>query len=95
MEPNIPKEIVMTEKRWMTIHFNDSSEMKFIFPKQTDDATNIVTDLNKLLESNHLLVEAEGIFYSFPFANIKYIRVSPSPEQVPATLIKGAVLKEG
>ncbi len=84
----------MKEKRWMTIHFNDSSEMKFIFPKQTDDTTNIVADMNKILDSNHLLVEVEGIFYSFPFANIKYLRVSPSPQKVPKTVITGAVLTD-
>ncbi len=84
----------MTEKRWMTIHFNDSSEIKLVFPKQSDDVLNIVADMNKILDSNNLLVEVEGILHAFPFANIKYIRVSPCPQKVPKTVIRGAVLKE-
>jgi hypothetical protein len=83
----------MTEKRWMTIYFNDASEMQFKFPKQADHI-NVVTEINKLLQGNHLLVDVEGVLYMFPFANIKYIRVSPAPEKLPDTAILGAVIDE-
>ncbi len=84
----------MTEKRRMIIHFNDASEMQFIFPKQVDDATNIVSAINKLLKGDHLLVDVEGVLYMFPFANIKYIRISPCPPKLPDTAIVGAVLND-
>ena len=84
----------MNTKRWMTIHFNDGSDVRLEFPKQTDDPTNIVTGINKLLKGDHLLVDVEGILYTFPFANIKYIRVSPRPEKLPDTVILGAVLSD-
>ncbi len=61
MEPNIPKEIVMTEKRWMTIHFNDSSEMKFIFKLNAADtwATTeaFYADFERIRIRNPLLIK--------------------------------------
>ena len=84
----------MTEKRWMTVHFNDGSEMRFIFPKQADEDTNIVSAINKVLNGDHLLVDVEGVLYMFPFANIKYIRVSPCPSKLPDTTIVGAILSD-
>jgi hypothetical protein len=88
------EEVPMAVKRWMSIRFNDASEMRFEFPKQTDDTTNIVTGINKMLKGDHLLVDVEGVLYTFPFANIKYIRVSPLPPKLPDTAIMGAVLSE-
>ena len=82
------------EKRWMIIHFNDGSEMRFVFPKQTDESSNIVTGLKKLLQGDQLLVDVEGVLYMFPFTNIQYIRISPSPSKLPDTTIKGAMLRD-
>jgi hypothetical protein len=84
----------MTKKNWMTIHFNDASEMRFVFPEQEDDATSIVSAINRLLKDDHLLVDVEGVLYVFPFSNIKYIRVSPCPPKLPDTAILGAVIQD-
>lgn len=84
----------MAAKRWLAIHFNDGTKMRLEFPKQTDDTTNIVTGINKLMKGDHLLVDVEGVLYAFPFANIKYISVSPCPPKLPDTAITGAVLSK-
>ena len=78
----------------MTIHFNDATEMRFEFPKQIEDTLNVATEIRKLLNGNHLILEVEGILYTFPFANIRYIRVSPCPAKLPDTAIRGAVLSD-
>ncbi len=46
------------------------------------------------LKDDHLLIEVEGVLYMFPFANIKYIRISPCPLKLPDTGILGAVLSD-
>ncbi len=79
----------MSDKRWLTIHFTDNTEMRFDFTKQDIDPTIIGEVVEKVTESNKLVLEVEGVMYMFPYANIKYIRVSPCPENLPETAIKG------
>jgi hypothetical protein len=38
------------------------------------------------------MIEVDGTVMLFPFANIKYIQVSPAPDPLPANVIKGATL---
>ncbi len=79
----------MSEKRWLTIHFTDNTEMRFDFVSQSIDPEILTAVVEKVTESNKLILEVEGVMYMFPYANIKYIRVSPCPEVLPETAIKG------
>jgi len=45
-----------------------------------------------MLEHPMLLVEADGALLMFPFSNIKYLQVYPSPPKLPDYVIKGATL---
>ncbi len=79
----------MSKKRWLTIHFTDNTEMRFDFLIQDVDPAILGAVVEKVAESNKLILEVEGVMYMFPYANIKYIRVSPCPEKLPETAIMG------
>ncbi len=79
----------MPKKRWLTIHFTDNTEMRFDFLSQDVDPAILGAVVEKVAESNKLILEVEGVMYMFPYANIKYIRVSPCPERLPETAIIG------
>ncbi len=84
----------MKEKRWMTIFFTDGTKLEFDFPKQIDEPSKIGTMLRKALNENQLILEVEGIMYTIPFVNVKYIRVFPCPEKLPDTAIRGVKLTD-
>ena len=82
----------MDDKRWMTIFFTDGTKIKFDFPKQAEDTSNMGAMIKKVLNENQLVVEVEGFLYTIPFVNVKYIQVYPCPEKLPATAIQGGKL---
>jgi hypothetical protein len=82
----------MADERGMTIHFNDGSKMRVSFPKQVKSEETVSVRLEKILERNTLLVEADGALLLFPFSNIKYLQVYPSPPKLPDYVIKDASL---
>ena len=82
----------MENKRRMTIHFMDGTEMKFDFPEQSADTTNLGTAIREVLKEDQFVLEVEGVMYIFPYSNVKYIRVSPPPKKLPSTVIRGVRL---
>ncbi len=82
----------MEKKRSMTIFFTDGRDLKFAFPKQRDDTSNIGTIIKKALNENQLILEVEGTMYTIPFVNIKYIQIYPCPDKLPDTAIHGVKL---
>ena len=82
----------MAEERGMIIHFSDGSKMEVSFPKQVKHEDSVSVRLEMMLEHPMLLVEADGALLMFPFSNIKYLQVYPSPPKLPDYVIKGATL---
>ena len=82
----------MKSKRWMTIFFTDGTKLKFDFPKQKDDTSNIGAMIQKALNQNQLVLEVERTMFTIPFVNVKYIQVYPCPDKLPDTAIRGAKL---
>lgn len=80
----------MTEVKG-TLFFMDGSKMTLSWTRQagTDPAT-IATNVKNALESDKLLAEVDGHLLVIPMRNIKYIQIYPSPEKLPAGVIKGA-----
>lgn len=81
----------MPEQRYAVIHFNDGATMKINFPAQSD-APNMVSKIQKLLDSPCLVIEAEGSLVTIPMSSIKYIQSYPAPDVLPELAIKGAVI---
>ena len=82
----------MIENRALVIHFNDATNISFLFPKQTDDFS-VAQKVREVLGGQQLIVEADGSLYVIPHTSIKYIQVYPSPGKLPENVIKGATLK--
>ena len=85
-------ELIMTEKRYMTIHFMDGTKAAFDFPQQPGDKSSITTKVNKLMEMQYITIEADNALNFYPVSNIKSIQLYPVPEIVPDTTIRGAVI---
>jgi hypothetical protein len=48
--------------------------------------------LEKVLNHQALLIEAEGALMCIPFHNVKYLQVYPAPAKLPDHVIKAATL---
>jgi hypothetical protein len=84
----------MESKRGMTIFFTDGTKLRFDFPLQLDDSSQLGTIIRKALNEKQLMLEVEGRLFSIPFVNVKYIQVYPCPEKLPDTAIRGAKLAD-
>jgi len=82
----------MANERYLTIHFTDGSKLSVTFPKQTDMLYKIVSRVEKALDADKLAIEIGGELFVIPMNNIKYMQVSPCPEKMPETVIRGGSL---
>ena len=80
----------MADKREMTIHYMDGSQMKIDFPVQAPNESAQVIKLREALAARHLIVEADGALLIIPFENIKYIQAYPAPAKLPEHAIRAA-----
>lgn len=89
----------MTASRNLTLHFMDGTSMAFDFPEQTKSTAAKQLKLESLLDSKHLLVEAEGCLLMIPLGNVKYLQFNTpgsmpyDPTRPPKDLIQGATLR--
>jgi hypothetical protein len=81
----------MHENRALIVHFNDATTLSFIFPSQTDDHS-VGERIKQVLNSEQLLIEADGSLYVIPKSSIKYMQAYPAPATVPEGAISGATL---
>lgn len=85
----------MNDDRQLIIHFNNATRMDVTFPTQIINSTAAVLEaMKKALESDKLVIEAEGKLVIIPWSSIKYIEVTPAPPAVPFGAIKGARLSQ-
>jgi hypothetical protein len=85
----------MNEKRGIIIHFMDGSKKLLEFPQQiADNDVAAAAKLKEMLDSRHLVIEADGALLVFPFENIKYLQSYPAPKKLPANVIRGASFKD-
>ena len=83
----------MAEDRYLTIYFMDGSEMSLAFPKQQGNPLLLAKRIQEALDANHLAIETEGELLVFPKTGIKYLQMSPIPEELPETIIRGAKIQ--
>jgi hypothetical protein len=75
----------------MLIHFMDGSKIVFQYPKQAgEDPATIASNVRKALESDKIVLEAQGDLMIIPVRNIKYIQVSPAPDELPKGVLRNA-----
>jgi hypothetical protein len=80
----------MAQERGMVIHFVDGSRMSIAFPKQVKHDESVPVRLERLLENDVLMLEADGALLTIPFSSIKYLQVYPAPAVLPEYVIKDA-----
>ena len=72
----------------LIVTFNDGTQDRFRFPKQTDP-TKLSGVVQKLLTSPMLSLELEGSLFVIPTTNIRSVEVIPAPEKVPDVVLRG------
>ena len=82
----------MTNKRFLTIHFTDGSKLSVTFPRQIEDFHQMAARVQKALDANKLSIEIDGELFVIPMNNVKYLQVTPAPEKMPDTIIRGGSL---
>ena len=82
----------MAEDRGLTVHFIDGSKMSFSFPKQVRADEFVAGRIEKVLDKNTLLVEADGALIVIPFSSIKYMQMHTAPQRLPDYVIKEATV---
>jgi len=80
----------MEQERGMIVHFCDGSQMRVSFPKQVTHDDSVSVRLERLLEKNVIMIEADGALLAIPFASVKYVQVYPAPGGLPDYVIRQA-----
>jgi hypothetical protein len=69
--------------------------MEVAFPVQIKNSTAAVLEsIKKALESDKLVIEAEGKLVIIPWCGIRHLELSPIPVAVPFGSIKGARISQ-
>lgn len=84
----------MDSNRFLTVHFIDGSEMSVTFPKQGGNPLLLAKRVQQAIESRQLAIEMDGQLVVIPMDNVKYMQASPSPDELPETVILGGTLKD-
>jgi hypothetical protein len=91
----IIKEINLTSenKRFCKINFIDGESTRFIYePVRKDETSSIAQAIQELSKNNNLIFQVEGKLIIIPMNNVRSIEISPSPVNLPQTIIKGRYL---
>jgi len=85
----------MDDIKQLTIHFNNGTKMDVTFPTQIKNSTAAVLEsMKKALESDKLVIEAEGRLVIIPWGSIKHVELTPAPPAVPFGSVKGARISQ-
>jgi hypothetical protein len=82
----------MARTAYLTVHFNDGSQLAFEFPEQTQNVAAKQMKISEFLTSRHLIVEVEGSVMVIPVANIKYLTLNNPAPGGKSALPKHAIL---
>jgi hypothetical protein len=85
----------MNDDKHLIIHFNNGTKMDVTFPTQIKNSTAAVLEsMKKALESDKLVIEAEGKLVIIPWGSINHVELTPMPPAVPFGSIKGARISQ-
>jgi hypothetical protein len=57
------------------------------------DDVLMASRIQKALDANQLAIDVDGEMYVIPMSSVKYLQVTPAPEKLPDSVIRGASLK--
>jgi hypothetical protein len=67
----------------LTIEFNDGSKESFRFKRRADAELKAVSRIEKIADSQMLVLALQGELRFYPLANIRCVRLSPMPANAP------------
>jgi hypothetical protein len=81
----------MNNDKYLIVHFNNGTLMEVTFPTQIKNSSAAVLEgMKKALESDKLVVEADGRLVVIPWSSIRDLEVTPAPTALPFGAIRGA-----
>jgi hypothetical protein len=79
----------------MIVHYNNGTKLELSFPVQIrNSAAAVLEALKKMMDSDKLVIEAEGRLIVIPWASVKHLEVQPAPTTLPFGAIKNAKVVE-
>ena len=79
----------MDQDRFLTVYFLDGSDMSISFPKQPGNPLLLAKRVQAALDADQFTIEIEGELMMIPKSSVKYMTVSPLPEEMPENIIRG------
>ena len=79
----------MEQNRFLTVYFLDGSDLSITFPKQSGNPLLLAKRVQSALEADQITIEIDGELMMIPKSSVKYLTVSPLPEELPETVIRG------
>lgn len=79
----------MEQDRFLTVYFLDGSDISITFPKQPGNPLLLAKRVQSALDADQFTVEIDGELMMIPKSSVKYMTVSPLPEEMPETIIRG------
>ncbi len=79
----------MQQDRFLTVYFLDGSDMSINFPKQPGNPLLLAKRVQAALDADQVTIEIDGQLMMIPKSSVKYMTVSPVPEELPETIIQG------
>ena len=83
------------EDRRMIVHYNNGTKLELSFPTQIrNSGAAILEGIKKIMESDKLVLEADGRLIVIPWASVKQLEVAPVPPSLPFGAVKNAKIVE-
>ena len=76
-------------KRYLNINFAGGESLRFTYdPVRPDEVTSIGQAIQEMSQTNNLIFHVEGKLVLIPMNNVQSIEISPSPKNLPRSIIK-------
>jgi hypothetical protein len=79
----------MEQDRFLTVYFLDGTDMSISFPKQQGNPLLLAKRVQNALDADQFTIEIDGELMMIPKSSVKYMTVSPVPDEMPETIIRG------
>ena len=82
----------MDQQRFLTLYFIDGTDMSISFPHQGGNPLLLAKRIQVALDADQITLEVDGELMMFPKSSLKYMTLSPVPEELPETVIRGGAV---
>ncbi len=84
----------MNEDRKLVVHYDNGTRLELSFPVQIENSQAAVLEaMKRIMESDKLVIEAEGRLIVIPWASVARPEVSPVSPSLPFGVIKNAKME--